>query len=193
VKSPKTQNRAHKHADGSRANITDSKWRTSNDGDIFNGAGGRAGLKWQILQGGINCPLIVRWPGKIKPSSRTDLLCTIYDFMPTLAEIAGSKPPTGKDGISYLPTLIGQQKAQKTHGWIFVAGGMGSLKNALITRDGWKLIGIKKDGYQLYNVFKDPGEYNNLENKFPERVQSLAPIFKQQLRSKRPDLEMPRS
>jgi arylsulfatase A len=186
---PKNQNRAYQHADGSKANITDSKWRTSIDGDIFNGAGGRAGLKWHILQGGIHCPLIVRWPGKIKPSSRTDLLCTIYDFMPTLAEITGSKPPLGKDGISYLSTLLGQPKAQKRHDWIFIAGGTRPLKNALITRDGWKLIGLKDGGYQLYNVFKDPGEYNNLENKFPERVKSLAPLFKQQLHSAHPKIK----
>jgi len=187
-KFPKHQNRANKHADGTVANITDSKWRTSTGGDVFNGAGGRAGLKWQVLQGGINCPLIVRWPGKIKPSTQTDLLCTIYDFMPTLAELTGGATPAHKDGLSYLPTLLGESTAQKKHDWIFVGGGRGALRNTLITQDGWKMIGLKNGGYQLYNILKDPGEYENLENRFPERVQTLAPIFQQQINSVRPDL-----
>jgi len=184
-KFPKRLNRANK-----LTNLTDNKWRTSNGDDVFNGAGGRAGLKWQVLQGGINCPLIVRWPGKIKPSTQSQHLCAIYDFLPTLAELTGAPTPRNKDGISYLPTLLGHPDQQAKHEWIFVEGGRGKLKHALITTDGWKLIGLENGGYQLYNILKDPEERHNLEDQFPERIQTLSPIFKKQLNSQRPDLKL---
>ena len=187
---PKRMNRSRRHADGSKANITDSKWRASKDGDVFHGAGDRAGLKWEVFQGGVNTPLIVRWPDKVKPGSKSDLLCTLYDFLPSLADLTGGKHPQGKDGISYVPTLLGKNPSeQKTHDWIFLAGGRSGVINALITKDGWKLIGLPQEkSYQLYNILKDPGEYRNLEHQFPERVKSLMPIFQKQINSSRPDL-----
>jgi len=61
----KSEYKAQTLPDGSKANLTDKKWRTATDGDIFNGAGGRAGLKRSGYQGGIQCPMIARWPGRI--------------------------------------------------------------------------------------------------------------------------------
>ena len=49
---------------GEAANLGDKKWRTSECGDVFDGAGGRAGLKRTGYQGGMQCPMIVRWPGR---------------------------------------------------------------------------------------------------------------------------------
>jgi arylsulfatase A len=57
---PKPSYRKQEDPTGKKTNLTDKKWRTSECGDIFNGAGGRAGLKRSGYQGGMQCPLIVR-------------------------------------------------------------------------------------------------------------------------------------
>jgi len=93
-------------ADGTKTNMTNNKWRTQNGGDIFNGAAGMAGLKWDTLEGGIHCPMFVKWPGKIKPNSSTEHLATHYDFMATIAELIEQDIPKEKNSLSYLPTLL---------------------------------------------------------------------------------------
>lgn len=185
---PKDLWRSGKLADGSKANLTDKKWRGSNGGDTFNGNLDKAGLKWSAWQGGVLCPAIVRWPGKIKAGSSSPLLTTLYDFMPTLAEIVGSKAPINKDGISYLQTLLGKQQKQK-HDWVFINSTGPRTRSTLITQNGYKLIQLKDKTFQLYNVLTDPKEYHNIANQHPTLIKNLIPIFNQQLNSKRPDLE----
>lgn len=175
---------------GEAANLGDKKWRTSECGDVFDGAGGRAGLKRTGYQGGMQCPMIVRWPGRIAPGAETNVLSAHYDFMATLAELVGTKSPTGKDSISYLPTLL--KKAQnETHDFVFVNNlnnRMGS--SALIMKDGWKLIEIdrKQDQFQLYNIQNDNEERHNLAAQHPERLSRLKVLFMQQLNAKRSDI-----
>ncbi|VGO19662.1 arylsulfatase [Pontiella sulfatireligans] len=176
--------------DGSKADWTGNKWRTSNGGDVFDGNGGLAGAKRSGFQGGIICPMLVRWPGKINPGTETDLLSTHYDFLATLADIGGVEVPKGKDSISYLPTLLSQPQ-KKTHDFITVQNKrfyMGS--STVIARDGFKLveIGKKRDQYQLYNILKDSMETTELSAKYPEKVEQLKQILKREVVSKRPDL-----
>ncbi len=69
--------------------------------------------KWNLYDGGIRVPLIVSWPGVIKPGTRTDALVSCIDFLPTLVEAVGGSAPTGIDGKSYLPVLRGQTKTHR--------------------------------------------------------------------------------
>jgi arylsulfatase A len=175
---------------GEKANLTDKKWRTSECGDIFDGAGGRAGIKRSGYQGGMQCPMIVRWPGKIQPGSETDLLSAHYDFMATMAELLDVEMPKGKDSLSYLPTLLSQPQT-KEHDFVIVNNGFNRQgKTALIAKDGFKLVEIdrKKDQFQLYNVKDDNEERFNLEDKYPERVGHLKKILMSEVDSARPDL-----
>ncbi|MBT3381935.1 MAG: arylsulfatase [Lentisphaerae bacterium] len=177
---------------GEKANLTDRKWRTSECGDVYDGAGGRAGLKRSGYQGGMQCPMIARWPGHIEPGTETGHLSAQYDFLATLADLVGVTPPSGKDSISYLPTLLGQTQ-QQTHDYVVVYNRnriMGS--SALITRDGWKLVEIDgdKDHYQLYNIRDDNEERFNLEDRYPEKVVQLKEVLRRELNSERPDLRV---
>ncbi len=186
---PKDGYKKQKLADGTKADLEDRKWRSSENGDVFDGAGGRAGLKRTTYQGGIQCPMIVRWPGRIAPGTETGHLATHYDFMATLADIGGVAPPAGKDGVSYLPTLLGKPQ-EKRHDHIFVNNTyriMGG--SALITHDGWKLIETGKNhGFQLYDLKQDNEERHNLAAQHPERVEHLKAAFLREKASARPDL-----
>lgn len=187
---PKPDYHAKRFPDGSRANLTDKKWRTSNGGDVFDGAAGRAGLKRSGYQGGMQCPLLVRWPGKIAPGSSSDHLSAHYDFMATLAELTGGNLPEGKDSISYLPTLLGK-KQKRQHEHIVVNNKfthMGS--SAIISREGWKLVqtGKDKNDYQLYRLSDDNQERHNVEADYPTRAAKLKETLLLELGSVRPDL-----
>ena len=175
--------------DGQPANLTDRKWRTSNGGDVFDGGGGRAGMKRTNYQGGIQCPLIARWSGKIKPSSETNVLSAHYDFIHTLADVVGGEVPAGKDGISYLPTLLSQPQTN-THDYVIVNNRFTRMgRTALIGGDGWKLVEVdrEKDKFQLYDLNNDNEERNDRSVDLPEKVSTLKTILLKELESPRPD------
>lgn len=57
--------------------------------------------KWNLYDTGTRTPLIVRWPGQVKPGSRTQAMVSWVDILPTLVEVAGGKPSTELDGRSF--------------------------------------------------------------------------------------------
>lgn len=64
--------------------------------------------KWNLYESGVATPLIVVWPGRVKPAARTDAMVQWTDFLPTLLEAAGGTTPAQLDGRSFLPVLRGQ-------------------------------------------------------------------------------------
>jgi len=71
------------------------------------GRGLPRGKRW-VYDSGIHVPLIVRWPGKIRPGTvRNDLVCFI-DFAPTVLSLAGVKVPNEMQGQVFL----GPQRAR---------------------------------------------------------------------------------
>ncbi|MCH6255063.1 arylsulfatase [Puniceicoccaceae bacterium K14] len=175
---------------GDKANLTDKKWRTSEAGDVFDGSDGRAGLKRSGYQGGMQCPMIVRWPGRIEAGIETDHFSAHFDFMATLADMLGVDLPEGKDGISYLPTLLGKKQKEK-HEYVVVNNHFRRMGGAaLITREGWKLVEVerKRDEFQLYDLRRDNEERVDLASKYPKKVEKLKAILLRELESARPDL-----
>ena len=74
---------------------------------IFMGDNGRChlrGKQW-LYEGGIHVPLIIRWPGMLKPGSIEENLISSIDISASILKIAGIEPPaymhgkpfTGKD------------------------------------------------------------------------------------------------
>ena len=64
--------------------------------------------KWNLYDTGVRTPLIIRWPGKIKPDSKTDAMVSWVDLMPTLLDIAGADVPADIDGRSFKNVLLGE-------------------------------------------------------------------------------------
>jgi arylsulfatase A-like enzyme len=79
---------------------------------------------------GINVPLLVRWPGVIKPGDATRTLISGEDFAPTMLEAAGVTPPKEMSGVSFLKLLRGEPFVGRKY--IFAErgphGGDGSMK-----------------------------------------------------------------
>ncbi len=64
--------------------------------------------KWDVYGNSTRTPLLVRWPGNVKPGTDDEHFVSAVDLMPTLLEIAGVKPPANLDGRSLLPLLQDQ-------------------------------------------------------------------------------------
>ncbi|MDZ8117044.1 arylsulfatase [Pontiella agarivorans] len=176
--------------DGEKYNLTDNKFRTSEVADIFDGAGGRAGLKRSGYQGGIQCVMMARWPGKIAAGKKSGLLTSHYDFLSTVAEIGGIAPPAGKDGISYLSTLLGKPQTT-SHDYVVVDNNYQIMGGAaLVMADGFKLIRDNNTkGFQLYNILEDNEERFELSAQYPERVEQMKAILMREIKSERRDLK----
>jgi len=79
---------------------------------VFMGDNGGALLrgKGTLYDCGLHVPLLVRWPGKIKPGKTADILISGEDIAPTLLEAAGQNPDKMMTGKSFLQTLNGDEK-----------------------------------------------------------------------------------
>lgn len=135
---------------------------------IHNSCGKMKGRKRSMNEGGIRVPMIVRWPGKIKPGTTSDLPWYFPDVMPTLAELAGisREVPEGIDGISIVPTLLGAGQ-QKKHEYLFWE----SRKRA-VRAGKWKGIGSPGE-VALYDLSNDIGENTDLAEKYPDIAAKL--------------------
>lgn len=146
------------------------------DPAFFNSSGGYRGVKRDLYEGGIRVPMIVKWPGKIKPGTQTDFPGAFWDIFPTLSELSGAKRPAVSDGISLLPAMQGVKARQKRDYlyWEFHEGG----GRQALRKDDWKVVRLnvlhpEKTSVELYNVKKDPGEQNNLADQYPSVTRQL--------------------
>ncbi|MCO8120526.1 arylsulfatase [Stieleria sp. TO1_6] len=143
------------------------------------------GHKADIFEGGHRVPFLVRWPGKVKPGSRTKHLVGQLDFLATAAAITGATVASdeAEDSVSFLPTLLGQPEPVVRDSIISQ-----SIGGQFAIRDGnWKLCVCPGSGgwssprpgrddlsklppMQLYDLATDPGEQTNLVDQHPSRV-----------------------
>jgi len=149
------------------------------DATFFNSAGPLRGLKCDVYEGGIRVPMIARWPGKIKPASVTEHICAFWDVMPTLAELTGGNAPENTDGISFLPTLLGNGQ-QERHDYLYWEY-FGRPSQA-VRMDNWKGVRLnakkQPDGpIELYNLKEDIGEQVNVADQHPEIVKKIEQIM----------------
>ncbi len=159
----------------------------------------RAG-KGSVYEGGIREPMLVRWPGVVKPGSVTDQYVLVEDFFPTLLDIAGIKKPglmQSPDGISFRPLLTNPRLRDNTrtlvwhhpHRWIPQEGPLVSWASAMRQGD-WKLVyDLRREKLALYNLKADIGEHHDLAAQNPKKVLELARLFTERLQAW--DAQMP--
>lgn len=140
--------------------------------DVFDGYGPWRGHKTNFYEGGIRTPMIARWPGRIAANRTSDFVWMFQDFLPTAAEVAGAEAPSGLDGFSVLPTLLG--KTQQPHPWLYWElpqylgvenGGFREEPRPLqaLRMGHWKAVRPKPGGpAELYELRSDPGETKDL-------------------------------
>jgi N-sulfoglucosamine sulfohydrolase len=83
----------------------------------FMGDNGAALLrgKGTLYEYGLKVPLIVRWPGRVKPGTKSDALISGEDLAPTFLDAAGLGTPKEMTGVSFLNALSGKQFQQRKY------------------------------------------------------------------------------
>lgn len=146
---------------------------------FFDSNGPLRGHKRDLTEGGIRVPLLVRWPGKIRPGTVSEHVSAHWDFLPTACELAGIETPDGLDGLSFVPELLGKEQAEHAHlYWEFYE--QGGKRAARFGR--WKAIQTDlrrrhDPPVELYDLGADPGETVDLASLHPEKVKRAREIF----------------
>ncbi|GAB2785957.1 arylsulfatase [Rhabdobacter roseus] len=159
------------------------------DNGFFDSNGPYRGGKLQLYEGGIRVPFVARWPGHIKAGALSDHASAFWDFLPTACELAGVKPTTPIDGISYLPTLLGKPKAQREHEYFYweVNEREGPIQAVLM--GPWKGIKRYEKPFELYNLRDDEGETTDLSAKHPAIVAKIE-SFMTRTRTEHPEFPL---
>jgi arylsulfatase A len=160
------------------------------DTEFFNSNAGLRGRKGAYYEGGFREPCLVRWQGKIAPGSTSDRVTGFEDWLPTLLELAGAQAaiPTGIDGISFAPTLLG--RPQPARPFLYrESPGYGGQQCVRV--GDWKLIrtrlnpGPKAQNpppptLELFDLAKDPAETTNVAAQHPDLVTRLEKLMAEQ-------------
>jgi arylsulfatase A-like enzyme len=152
------------------------------------------GHKADIYEGGHRVPFIAKWPAIIKPGWVSDETISTADLMATCAEITGYnlRDNEGEDSYSLLPLF----KSKMMDEPLREATVFHSINGSFAIRQGdWKLIMCPGSGgwsfprpsntevidtlppIQLYNLYVDPAESNNLQGEYPDKVAELKTLL----------------
>ena len=140
--------------------------------EYFDANGPLRGYKRDLYEGGIRAPTLAWWPGKIKPGTTSAEPLAAYDWFPTACQLAGISSPAGIDGLSFVPTLLGQP--QQGHEYLFWSYG---AKQA-VRKGHWKAVipGLDKP-LELYDLANDIGETTSVAARHPHIVAEMRQII----------------
>ncbi len=151
------------------------------DTAFFDSTAGLRGRKGSVYEGGIRVPGIACWPGRITPGT-TDIPAWTVDLRSTFDAVAGVELSV-TDGCDLTPLFFnghapqrsclywpfpgyGGQEAVRKGNWKLVRTGMAQRKRAWAHDEGW----------QLFDLARDPQETTDVAAQHPEVVKRLAAI-----------------
>jgi arylsulfatase A-like enzyme len=135
------------------------------------------GKGW-MYEGGTREPLIVRWPGAVRPGTVSSVPVTSPDFYPTILEAAGVDPVPEQhcDGKDLVPLLRGEPGFEHPPlYWHYPHyGNQGGTPGSSIRCGPHKLIEFFEDErLELYDLAEDPGEEADLAGDQPDRAAEM--------------------
>lgn len=160
------------------------------DPTFFGRDGKLRGLKRQCYEGGIRIPFIAWWPNHIAAGTESDHQLAFYDVMPTLCELLKDKRFPNKylnkelpndcfDGLSFLPTLVGETEQQAKHDFLYWE--FHETDQIGVRQGDWKMV-VVKGTPRLYNLAEDIHEDHDIAASHPEKVKELVGIVMQEHR-----------
>jgi arylsulfatase A-like enzyme len=142
---------------------------------FFESSGPLRGIKRDMYEGGIRVPAIFRWPGQIRAGGVSDFPWAFWDFLPTAAELSGATAPSGLDGMSTVPTMLGaKQQPHEYFYWEFHERGF----DQAVRTGNWKGVRRGRDSkVELYDLSKDISERNDIAAQNPKVVGTIETIL----------------
>jgi arylsulfatase A-like enzyme len=155
------------------------------DEGFFQSAGSLRGRKGSLYEGGVRVPLVIRWKGRVPAGTISDRVTGFEDWLPTLLELARAPAPTGIDGISFAPTMLGQAQPQRPFLYReFPAyGGFQTIQVG-----SWKAVRanlLAKDApeparTELYDLQHDPNETRDVGEAHADLLARLNQLMREQ-------------
>lgn len=157
----------------------------------FNSNGPLKGIKRDLYEGGIRVPLIAWWPETIRPGQTSNHIAAAWDFLPTIAELAGAEVHEPIDGISFLPELLGEKQSEHKflyweyyhYNWTWGRDDYDErprnwLQSRAVRYGQWKVVennipGDVNSALELYNLSTDIGEEHNVADEHSEIVRKI--------------------
>jgi len=134
------------------------------DPKFFQSAGPFRGGRGGLYEGGLRVPMMVSWPGTIRPGQVSDFPWAAWDFLPTALQLALREPPKNLDGLSVLPTLLGETQTNRHELFAWELHN-GETAQAARMAD-WKIVRSNAgEKWELYNLINDPGETHDVADK----------------------------
>lgn len=145
---------------------------TTDHGDMC-GAHGMIDKHYILYDDVVRVPLVVRWPGRVKPGSRCDAFVShSIDLASTFCEVAGTGVPETFQGESLVPLLAGQQDNGRTDIFATYHGNQFGLYSQRMVRGRrWKYIWNATAEDELYDLQSDPAELHNLAAQVDHRAE----------------------
>ena len=138
----------------------------TSDQGMFLGENGWFDKRW-MYDVSMQTPLLVRWPGHIKPNTVNNTMVQNIDYAPTFLDAAGMNIPGWMQGISLMPLLTGKQKTLNRHALYYhyyeYPYDHSVLQHLGIRGERYKLIYFYTvNEWELYDLKMDPMEQHNL-------------------------------
>lgn len=138
----------------------------TSDQGMYLGQNGWFDKRW-MYDVSMRTPLLVRWPGHIKPKSIITAMAQNIDYAPTFLQVAGVAIPGWMQGIGLVPLITGKQKTLLRkelyyHFYEYKADHT-VLQHLGIRGERYKLIYFYPvNEWELYDLKNDPQEQKNL-------------------------------
>ncbi|GMW02184.1 MAG: arylsulfatase [Candidatus Hydrogenedentota bacterium] len=142
---------------------------------MFDSSGPLRDKKFSLYEGGIRCPMIARWPGRIPAGEVSDAVWHFADILPTAATLAGARVPNRVDGTNVAPILLGETDSLPNRFlyWEKHRDEPVRLEQAVRWGD-WKGIRLGLDKpLELYNLKDDIAEENDVSSRHPDIVSHI--------------------
>jgi len=143
--------------------------------------------KYSPFEGGTRMPLVVRWPGHVKPGI-SDAIVSQVDFAATLAALVGQKAEehASPDSLNMLRTLLGKSHKGRDHvvehaRLLALRRGQWKYIQPGTVRDGlgpWTQVKIPEPGF-LFDLNADPGETKDVAAEHPDKVKELVALLEE--------------
>ena len=155
---------------------------------------GLRGRKSSVYEGGIRVPFFAQWPARFHQNRKIDRIAAHIDIHPTLLDVCGISTPVqpSLDGISLMP-LMDNDKAKWQDRKLFFQSHRGlepqRYRNCAVITQRYKMVGypgtFHNDYFkipdnpilELYDITNDPGEKNNLADRYPEILATLRKAY----------------
>ena len=143
------------------------------------------GYKFDVWEGGIRTPMVMKWPGHIPAGKRFAGLTSSMDLGATFLAAAGLSEPAGKplDGVNLLP-FLNSEKTGDPHDALFWECRWFPKPDCAARSGTWKIVqretgpgGPDPAKWRLFDLSKDIGEQNDLAMQYPEQVRELDKAF----------------